>query len=517
MMLYEGDARRCRRCKRRRMDDEPPEVQQYKTCAKCRIIERTKKKLRKPLAEETMRYGMRQFQEQNQNANFIHDDIFSNDLLMNDIQSLRDMGVSNPAKQLYNAQFSMYKQPTGAPPAIPNNGNYTYGYANGVQYPNARMQLPQQNSYQAPQMPQMGMGQMPPNPGTYAATPTSSATAAAIAAAAIKRSDLGLSNVQPLDRLQNYFRQYQEKNQGDSSRMALPTKCEHCAETLDSDDTLSMIYRLCRVCYTDPYSKANLHRDFTDFLAAVQGPKAPDSVSFISEFTPYVVESLSNNRAINSEEQFRKLLLDTFTETFLDPLMGLMRHLKFSRVSQNVAEVNQLPPIVSKVNLQYYYISTPPIRSTYIANYENGSTHVEFIFMVQVNVAIIKLSTKSNSQGYDAVFLKTLDEKMRAKGFTFDESPGKIYPYLGLPIERQQFEKDFKSLEKQISEVRAKNKQEKPDAKTDVLEKTAEDDDNTPVEDDESDNAENESEVEKDLENIGKTVQVSELDPAFAD
>lgn len=45
------------------MDDEPPEVQQYKTCAKCRIIERTKKKSRKPLAEETMRYGMRQFQE----------------------------------------------------------------------------------------------------------------------------------------------------------------------------------------------------------------------------------------------------------------------------------------------------------------------------------------------------------------------------------------------------------------------------------------------------------------------
>ncbi|KAM9889582.1 hypothetical protein OXX79_012055, partial [Metschnikowia pulcherrima] len=44
------------------MDDEPPEVQQYKTCAKCRIIERTKKKSRKPLAEETMRYGMRQFQ-----------------------------------------------------------------------------------------------------------------------------------------------------------------------------------------------------------------------------------------------------------------------------------------------------------------------------------------------------------------------------------------------------------------------------------------------------------------------
>lgn len=74
-----SDVRRCRRCKRKRMDDEPPEVKQYKTCAKCRIIERQKKKLRKPLAEETVLYGMKQFQQQNQNTSFLKDD-FSYDL-----------------------------------------------------------------------------------------------------------------------------------------------------------------------------------------------------------------------------------------------------------------------------------------------------------------------------------------------------------------------------------------------------------------------------------------------------
>lgn len=68
------DVRRCRRCKRKRLDDEPMEVRQYKTCAKCRIIERNKKQLRKPLAEETMLYGLKQFYEQSLSDNFMEEE-----------------------------------------------------------------------------------------------------------------------------------------------------------------------------------------------------------------------------------------------------------------------------------------------------------------------------------------------------------------------------------------------------------------------------------------------------------
>lgn len=69
-----SDIRRCRRCKRKRLDDEPMEVRQYKTCAKCRIIERNKKNLRKPLAKETMLYGLKQFREQQSTENYIEEE-----------------------------------------------------------------------------------------------------------------------------------------------------------------------------------------------------------------------------------------------------------------------------------------------------------------------------------------------------------------------------------------------------------------------------------------------------------
>ncbi|KAK6465144.1 hypothetical protein DFJ63DRAFT_332577 [Scheffersomyces coipomensis] len=72
--MMKAEVRRCRRCKRKRLDDEPPEVRQYKTCAKCRIIERNKKNSRKPLAEETMLYGLKQFREQASSDNYLEEE-----------------------------------------------------------------------------------------------------------------------------------------------------------------------------------------------------------------------------------------------------------------------------------------------------------------------------------------------------------------------------------------------------------------------------------------------------------
>ncbi|OBA20791.1 hypothetical protein METBIDRAFT_32742 [Metschnikowia bicuspidata var. bicuspidata NRRL YB-4993] len=447
LLLYEGDVRRCRRCKRRRMDDEPPEVQQYKTCAKCRIIERTKKKSRKPLAEETMRYGMRQFQEQLQNLNFIHDDIFLNDQLMNDMHAAAaahdalvlapGAGYKPPGPLFSPLLYAMYKQPP-AP---------QYGAA----------QAPPQAAPNAPAPPPGALGV----PG---AVPTSSAAAAAIAAAAIKRTDVLLGTSQTLNRMQNHYRQYQQKQQGgDRSRLSAATNCELCAQALDADDSMSVMYRLCRSCYSDPYARPNVYSDFNDFLLAVVRDKDVELVTYISELASYLVESLSNNRAINSEEQFRKIMLDSFSLIYVDPLIGLLTPLAFNRSSHNVHDVNNTAPIISKVSQQYHYTLTPPLRINYIADSDAGSTSIDMTFITETNLIIMKKTTKKASQLYEPLFLKALDEKMRANGFTFDDDPAKLYELLSLPILKDQLVKDFKSLQKQVADIRASGSEGSPD------------------------------------------------------
>ncbi|GEQ67584.1 hypothetical protein JCM33374_g1249 [Metschnikowia sp. JCM 33374] len=483
------------------MDDEPPEVQQYKTCAKCRIIERTKKKSRKPLAEETMRYGMRQFQEQSQNSNFIHDDIFANEQLMADMQTAaaHDAALMNSSKpqsqqqQPYGSQqYSMYKQtsapqytsalPMGAPTAAPDASSYSYLYANTSPYAGAAgtpgvgsvgagvggaaatrpPSAPSANSpvFQSPpltqQTPQNVVATQPVTSAASYNNPTSSATAAAIAAAAIKRTDASIGSSQTLNRSQNHYRQYQQKQQGgDRARLSAATNCELCGSKLDADDSMSAMYRLCRSCYSDPYARPNVYSDFNDFLLAVVRDRDVESVTYISELASYLVESLSSNRAINSEEQFRKIMMESFSSIYVDPLIGSLTPLAFNSSSNNVNEVNHTAPIISKISQQYHYTLTPPLRINYIAESETGITTIDMTFITETNLIIMKKTTKKATQVYETLFLKSLDEKMRAKGFTFDEEPSKLYEHLDIPLQKDQFVKDFKSLQKQIADIRA--------------------------------------------------------------
>ncbi|KAM9891490.1 hypothetical protein OXX79_010690, partial [Metschnikowia pulcherrima] len=140
------------------MDDEPPEVQQYKTCAKCRIIERTKKKSRKPLAEETMRYGMRQFQEQQaQGQNLMHDDIFASEQLLAEFP---DSLV--PKQPPYSPPYASYKQPSApqytsanamgnqAPQQDPSGYNYLYGPGSAYAPPTSASRPPSAPSGASP-------------------------------------------------------------------------------------------------------------------------------------------------------------------------------------------------------------------------------------------------------------------------------------------------------------------------------------------------------------------------------
>lgn len=477
MMLYEEeDFRRCRRCKRKRMDDEPPEVQQYKTCAKCRIIERNKKKLRKPLAEETMRYGIRQFHEQNQNANFIHDDVFTNDQLLSDFHASRDAGLIDPSKQLFNnANFSVYSQNTAAPappsaygmPGGAASPSYGYGYGqpghllypyNGVGSVSdiAAAAAAAAGSTGLPvynQLPHLGnMSPYPPTavqPMNGRPQPTTSASAAAIAAAAINRTDLLLGQPQPFRQQQQQYRQFQQK-QDDRSRVIASTSCELCSLPIDADDSVSAIYRLCGGCYSDPYSRPGVYSDFNDFLLAVANDRKDSSAAYISELVPYLVESLNANRQITSELQFRKVMLDSFKLIYLDPLFALLSPAKLSQSFNNVSEVNNTIPVVSKVSHQNHYTLTPPIKLVYTSSSETESITVDLIFVAETNLVIIKKVTKKAAFEYSTSFFSDVDSKMRAKGLTFQDDPVKVYNELGLSIGLEKFVNDFSHVEKSV-------------------------------------------------------------------
>lgn len=536
MMLYEGDVRRCRRCKRRRMDDEPPEVQQYKTCAKCRIIERTKKKLRKPLAEETMRYGMRQFQEQNQNANFIHDDIFANDSLLSDIQTNKDV-VPNPLKQLYNTQFAVYKQPalqygTQAPPTPAAGGNYNYSYQTNPGYQQQSMRAtPAYNGValgglSAFDLPQLGTstphGVPVARPGVVPGAVTgapSAAAATAIAAASINRGDLQGAGVR-----QTHYKAY-PKQHGDRSRLALATHCELCQTKLDPEDSVSGMYRLCQQCYLDPYARENVLKDFNDFLLEVVNNKDQKSLTYILELAPYLVELLNTNRSISSEEQFRKVMLDSFGLIYMDPLMALLAPTKFTRVLHNIAEVNHTVPEVSKVSHQYHYTLTLPLRTSYVGSNEVATTTLDLFFLTETNLIIIKKISKKTAADYSVAFLKSLDVQMRARGLTFEDDAIKVFATVKPEVEADQFVKDFKLIQKQIYNVRkneavaaslnghldANNGDLRQDESH--LESEGDSDKEKDDEDDEDDEDEDEDDMDEDDEEDGDP---DELDPMFA-
>lgn len=492
------------------MDDEPPEVQQYKTCAKCRIIERTKKKLRKPLAEETMRYGMRQFQEQSQNANFIHDDIFSSDQLLSDLHASRDAGIANPLKQLYNAQYAMQK-----PPSFSQYGNTTpgprpagnYSYAAPGAGSGSMAGTPTASGYQLPPVGGAGPasmgGVLPP------------ATAAAIAAAAINGADpLGGASAGG-NRQQNKYRQHKQKQRGDRAKLPVPTQCELCGDALDQEDNMSMMYRLCKLCYSNPYDKEHVYADFDDFLLKVVNDKDAEAMTFISELALHLVELLNTSKAIRSEEQFRKAMMDSLTLIYIDPLIASLTPLKFVRTASNVDNVNNTSPIVSKVSQKYHYTLTPPLKQAYSAATETGATSLQMLFLIETNLIIIKKRSKKAVPDYSVLFLKSLSDNMSAKHLTFDDDPARVYAELSVSaMSLDQFIKDFKLLQKQISNVRnneAAAVSANGDLTTDLHDTPLADGDKAEEEDDKSD---------EDDEPLGDESSEEEdpddLDPAFA-
>lgn len=400
------------------MDDEPPEVQQYKTCAKCRIIERTKKKLRKPLAEETMRYGMRQFQEQNQDgADYINDDIFVDDPVPPRIRTQNYSGA--PGEQYPQNSYS---------------GNYGgQGYAqNGSNAATPSFQQPGVNG--------------PKSAFQHSGTDPNFGAQNVPAVVGVNIPGTGHASSNTLSK-QGQFRHYQQRQIADRARLAPPTQCELCACTLSADDSTSRMYRLCKLCYLDPYSRGSTHSDFTSFLVELVQAKDKPLLVYILELSPELVELLNTYRQIGSEEHFRRYMLESLTLIYLEPCMASLAPLKFNRTSHNIHEVNHMSPIISSFSQQFHYTLTPPIRATHASNSEEGVTTIDMTFITDVNLIILRRIFKKVAAEYTPSFLKKLDEQMKLSGLLFQNEPSYIHSKLSLSVDLASFAKDFKRLQ----------------------------------------------------------------------
>lgn len=487
MMIYD-DVRRCRRCKRRRMDDEPPEVQQYKTCAKCRIIERTKKKLRKPLAEETMRYGMRQFQEQNQSTDFMGDDIFPNDPYGHDMDSTPgDSAVGSP-QQGY-AQYPYNKAPEGlgsgpGPYGGPNlaTGASGSGSDYGYSYNNTPLYLMPRSTTASSSMrpingnrvasgatgPDLGSPYQnlpPPHPASAnpahlvnsasSIAPGSSGTGTS---SGKSRQDYSAPAKSLSRHYKDKYKTYLQKKTPDRTRSLPLSFCELCASPVNPESNVSSIYRLCGDCFADPYSKPHVYKDFNEFLLKAVHDTKFSSYTYISEIPAATVESILVNRPINSEEQFRKVLLETFGLIFIDPLLALLAPLKFSRFSQNFGDVNNTLPVILRYSRQLHYQFTMPLRAAYGVTSDAEKTRVDMVFVPETNVMILKKKTQTVAPTYSALFLKQMDEQWKSAGLDFSAAPLEVYPHLTVNISRELFIRDFSALVSQIKTMRATDK-----------------------------------------------------------
>lgn len=350
-----SEVRRCRRCKRKRLDDEPPEVKLYKTCAKCRIIERQKKKLRKPLAEETMLYGMRQFQQQHLNANFVNDDVFMDD----DMFAFKNKGPSDIPKP-NEQQYSLYKF----------------------------QQTPQPQRQSAVLIAQQ---MMPPS----------------------------VQPIQPMAQQSHVLRNIQPtinvSMPVDSSRpgYSQAIHCEICANKLDLKDEMSMIYRLCPKCYLDPYSNTNVFGDFDEYLLSIQAHRYKDvkNFAFVKELDENFTNNLkSKNNSIN-EKQLREFLLSNIKMIYLDPIFACINY-KFNQISTNINDLN------SSMVMNSYH-SLKPIKCWYKCIKENDSKCNSSLYVnynIELNLIIIKLNHQAHkiSRDYPKDFIKILIDLVEA-------------------------------------------------------------------------------------------------------
>lgn len=377
--------RRCRRCKRKRLDDEPPEVQQYKTCAKCRIIERNKKNSRKPLAEETMLYGLKQFKEQSVGGNYMEDEGL-----------LRDEFFRRYHNKPFNYEVELNKvisNPNYTPPVLlPPTKSYTFKSTTipmqfnqqqqqhqqqhqqiHLQQPRPPLQQPQYQQY-AQNQPQQQYQQYSQNQQLlpqYQLQPYPQPSR--------------YSNSQP--QFKNQPQQFTNHHQSGQYVPAKPSNpiANNLSKYDVDDDIYTELSKLGNLNElngksddnNDPYSYKNVYNNYQEYLltilSKINNQTSINNLVYLKEFDEEFtfnlsrMDSTANQKDINSnsnysfnrysnkigsEKHFRAILLNNLKANYIDPIIAIL-NIDFNQSSNNLNDFKSSSTIKSFHNFIY--------------------------------------------------------------------------------------------------------------------------------------------------------------------
>ncbi|KAK6454616.1 uncharacterized protein RJT20DRAFT_130799 [Scheffersomyces xylosifermentans] len=377
-----GDIRRCRRCKRKRLEDEPLEVRQYKTCAKCRIIERNKKNSRKPLAEETMLYGLKQFREQSSSDNFLEEEGLLNDEFF---------------RRFHNKPFNYEAELQ----EILNNPNYVSPVLN----PPAEVEPASQRHYtfKSATIPIAGFS---PTPAPAASSHQPQVQTAKIQQyQAPKHSKPNPSVSMPLDNI----RQYKPKQRTDFNNVygEVESKEEDIFVELAKLGNRSelTIASTADAKDIDPYLYGNVYDDFQSFLLKVldKREKREDVVNLVylkefnEEFTNNLgrydstLTSKENNSALSArfgEKQLRTHLLNNLKSLYVESVIAMMG-IPYNQESSNLLDFKSSNSIKSIHTFNYHDTGKVDTHNDFI-KIKNSTIYMSF--NRRYNLLIIKIN-----------------------------------------------------------------------------------------------------------------------------
>lgn len=363
--------RRCRRCKRKRLDDEPPEVQQYKTCAKCRIIERNKKNSRKPLAEETMLYGLKQFKEQSIGGNYMEDEGL-----------LRDEFFRRYHNKPFNYEVELHKvilNPNYTPPALlPPQKSYTFKAATTapLQIPSS---LPQQYTPQG----------IPPISNLLPQQYTNQHHSAI--------NQYNRTSTKTFDHDDDIYTELDKLGNKDSEK--------------ESTDSL------------DPYSYSNVFNNYKDYLLEIlkriKNNESIENLVYLKEFNDEFTFNLSRTdkeiNKINGESHFRSILLTNLKNNYIDPIIAILS-IDFNQSSNNLNDFKQ--NLIIKSFLRF----DPNLPSSSISNQSPllKNSSIFLIYDRKYNLLILKTNSilhKPSNFKYSLDLKKKINEILKTSDF----------------------------------------------------------------------------------------------------
>jgi hypothetical protein len=421
-----SDLRRCRRCKRKRLEDEPPEVRQYKTCAKCRIIERNKKNSRKPLAEETMLYGLKQFQEQSLSGNFMEEEgllkdeffkrfqnkTFNYEMEIHEVLSNPNYVspvISTPSVPTYNFKLvneNNFKQPSNfqshnfQAPATNQNFQPTQAYASFQQNPSFQSQPNPNQNFALSTLPIQGFTPNIPNQQH--------------------------SKPAEIYRAKNYFNNDSDEEDIFSELSKLGNREElRDDDEVEGEENENGALEPSSQDASNPYSFKNVFDNFQLLLLKiVQSMKANENLTnlvylkeFNEEFTSNLArfDSTSSKTDVNNpnvllrlnDKQVRTNLLNNLRELYIEPIMAMI-NVGQCQESSNLNEFKNTNSIKSlftfnpnKLNGKSGFANS----GSFSSKIKNSSIYLNYnrkfnVLIIKINHILHKPSTIKYSQEF---------------------------------------------------------------------------------------------------------------------